>query len=56
METDKLLQMEVRVVNIGLREFARDLERCTVPVVHLDWSPPAVINPRISELLAKLGG
>ena len=42
METDKLLQMEVRVVNIGLREFARDLERCNVPVVHLDWSPPAV--------------
>ena len=25
METDKLLQAEIRVINIGLREFANDL-------------------------------
>jgi hypothetical protein len=56
METDRLLQTEVRVVNIGLREFALDLERCKVAVVHVDWSPPAVSDPRISDLLAKLGG
>lgn len=56
METDKLLQSEVRVINIGLREFARDMQSCKVPVVHVDWSPPAVIDPRISSLLAKLGG
>jgi FdrA protein len=56
METDKLLQMEVRVVNIGLREFARDMQRCRIPVVHVEWSPPAVTDPRISSLLAKLGG
>ena len=45
-ETDKLLRSEVRVVNIGLREFARDLETCEVPVVHVDWSPPAASNPQ----------
>ena len=56
METDKLLQSEVGVINIGLAEFARDLERCNVPVVHVDWSPPAVRDPRIAALLAKLGG
>lgn len=56
METDKLLQAEVRVINIGLREFANDLQSCKVPVVHVDWSPPAVTNPRIADLLAKLGG
>ena len=56
METDKLLQSELRVVNIGLREFALDLERCHIAVVHVDWSPPAVRDPRISSLLAKLGG
>ena len=56
METDNLLQSEVRVVNIGLREFALDLARCDVAVVHVDWSPPAVSDPRISSLLAKLGG
>ncbi|MEP7329279.1 MAG: hypothetical protein ABI777_08710 [Betaproteobacteria bacterium] len=56
METDKLLQSEVRVINIGLREFTRDLESCKVPVVHVQWSPPAVTDPRIASLLAKLGG
>ena len=55
-ETDKLLRSEVRVINIGLREFARDLANCKVPVVHVDWSPPAVSNPKIASLLAKLGG
>lgn len=56
METDKLLQSDVRVINIGLVEFARDLARSNVPVVHVDWSPPAVSDPRIAALLAKLGG
>jgi hypothetical protein len=56
METDSLLQSEIRVINIGLREFARDLEHCKIPVIQLDWSPPAVSNPKIADLLAKLGG
>ncbi|MBX9591849.1 MAG: hypothetical protein K2X43_21360 [Hyphomonadaceae bacterium] len=55
MEIHKLLQAEIRVVNIGLRAFARDLERCKTSVVHVDWAPPAVSNPRIAALLAKLG-
>lgn len=55
MDTDKLLQDQVRVINIGLREFARDMERVGVPVVHVEWSPPAVRDPRIADLLAKLG-
>jgi FdrA protein len=56
VETDKLLQAEIRVINIGLREFATDLRACGVPVVHVSWSPPAVSDPKIAELLAKLGG
>ena len=56
MEIDKLLQSQVRVINIGLREFARDMQSANVAVVHVDWSPPAVIDSRISSLLAKLGG
>ena len=52
----ELLQSQVRVVNIGLRQFALDLERANVPVVHVDWSLPAVTDPRIASLLAKLGG
>ncbi|MGE5170809.1 MAG: hypothetical protein ACM3JC_10640 [Rudaea sp.] len=56
MEVDKLLRSELRVVNIGLRQFASDLAACKAPVVHVDWSPPAVADPRIADLLARLGG
>lgn len=55
-ETDKLLKSDVRVVNVGLREFARNLSACKIRVVHVDWSPPAVTNPKVASLLAKLGG
>lgn len=56
MKTDDLLQSDLRVVNVGLRSFADDLTACEVAVVHVDWSPPAVTDPRIASLLAKLGG
>jgi hypothetical protein len=56
MRIDELLQSDVKVVNIGLREFARDLERTGTPVIHVDWSPPPVRDPKIASLLAKLGG
>ena len=55
METDKLLQSEVRVINIGLQSFAHDLEARKTAVVHVDWSPPAVRDPRLASLLSKLG-
>ena len=55
-EVDKLLKSEIRVVNIGLREFARNLEACNVSFIHVDWSPPAASDPKIKSLLAKLGG
>jgi FdrA protein len=56
MKTDELLQSELRVVNVGLRAFADDLAACDVEVVHVDWSPPAVTDPRIASRLAKHGG
>jgi hypothetical protein len=43
-----------RVVNIGLPQFARDLARAGVPVVHLDWRPPAGGDPALVDLLAQL--
>ena len=45
METDKLLQVEVRVINIGLREFALDLERCQAGVVHVGGERPQDQQP-----------
>jgi len=52
----QLLSSEVRVVNVGLIGFAQDLESSGAHVVHVAWSPPAVTNPRMADLLAKLGG
>jgi hypothetical protein len=51
----QLLSGEVRVVNVGLIGFAHDLEKSGASVVHVDWSPPAVTDPKLSALLAKLG-
>ena len=43
-----------RVVNIGLEGFARDLAGLGVPVVHVDWRPPAQGDVRLAEWLARL--
>ena len=52
---DRLLNDEVRVINIGLRGFADDLKSRKTPVVHVDWSPPRAMDPTISKLLEKVG-
>ncbi len=49
-----LFSAEVRVINVGLESFALDLERLGVPVVHVQWSPPAGGDPRRAALLAAL--
>ncbi len=50
----KLLTSKVEVINIGLEGFARDLKKQGVPIVHVDWSPPAGGNPKLLALLSKL--
>jgi hypothetical protein len=49
-----LLRGEVEVVNIGLPGFAAELREAGVKVVQLDWAPPAIADPRLRRLLAKL--
>jgi hypothetical protein len=44
------------VINIGLQSFAHDLQIRKTAVIHVDWSPPAVRDTRITNLLSKLGG
>jgi len=56
IEVDKLLRTGVRVINVGLHEFAHNLADCEAKVIEVDWSPPAVTDPKILELLTKLGG
>ena len=50
-----LLTGDVKVVNVGLEGFVKDLLDCDIEVVHVDWSPPAGGDPEMAALLAKLG-
>ena len=54
MSIQKLLSGAPRVVNIGLSAFAQDLAAQHVPVVQVDWRPPAQGKRHLAELLARL--
>ena len=49
-----LLSRPPRVVNVGLDLFAQALAQLGVPVVHVDWRPPAGGDPRLVALLERL--
>src|SRR5262249_16895137 len=51
---EPLLGRSPRVVSLGLGIFAEDLERLGVPVVHLDWRPPATASPALVSALERL--
>ncbi len=50
-----LLTTPVSVINVGLEGFADELRAVGVPVVHVQWQPPAGGDARLAALLAKLG-
>jgi hypothetical protein len=52
---ESLLNAPLKVVNLGLESFARELAQQGVEVVHVDWTPPAGGDPALAELLSKLG-
>ncbi len=52
---ETLLQAPLQVVNVGLDSFADDLAAQDVPVARLDWSPPRELDPKLVDLLKKLG-
>jgi len=54
MSCETLFNQPLRVINIGLEGFAEDLEAAGVPVVHLDWRPPAGGDPKMTALLASV--
>lgn len=54
-KSNQLLHSPLRVINLGLEAFAGDLNDQGVEVVHVNWSPPAGGDPKLAELLAKLG-
>lgn len=50
-----ILKQPIKVINVGLEGFAGELGAQGVPVVHIQWSPPAGGNPKLADLLSKLG-
>ena len=46
---------QLKVINIGLERFAEDLRKDGVPVIQMDWRPPAGGVRRLIALLDSLG-
>jgi hypothetical protein len=55
-DKERLLAKALKVINIGIKTFAEDLERQGVEVVHVDWKPPAEGDLEILSLLDRLDG
>ncbi len=49
-----ILDREVRVINIGIERFSEDLKQANVPVIQMDWRPPAGGDRKLIELLDSL--
>lgn len=51
---DELLQQGPIAINIGVYDFAENLQIQGIQVVHVNWSPPAGGDPELMELLDQL--
>jgi hypothetical protein len=51
---ENLLNEPVVVINLGLKEFAENLEKQDVEVVQVDWAPPAGGDEEMIQLLDRL--
>ncbi|MEW5784586.1 MAG: fdrA domain protein [Bacillota bacterium] len=54
MSIQSLLNSEVKVINLGLEDFARNLKEQAVDVLHVRWQPPAMGDQNLLSLLDKL--
>ncbi len=50
----KLFKSEVRVVNVGLEHFYRELRRQGVAVAHVVWSPKPELEEDLKRVLEKV--
>lgn len=51
---NKLFKEDLRVINMGLESFNKDLKKQKVKTVQVDWKPPAGGNEKMLSLLDKL--
>lgn len=51
---DRLLATPVAAINIGVEDFAENLDAQEAQVVHVNWTPPAGGDPEIIAILDKI--
>ena len=51
---DRLLATPVAAINLGVEDFADNLEAQDAQVVHVNWTPPAGGDPEIIAILDKI--
>ena len=51
---DRLLATPVVVINLGVEDFAENLEVQGAQVLHVNWTPPAGGDPEIIAILDKI--
>ena len=49
-----LFNQPLKVINVGIPSFADDLKIQNVPVVHVEWRPPAGGNKKVIALLDRI--
>ena len=51
---DRMLATPVAAINIGVEDFAENLEAQDAKVLHVNWTPPAGGDPEIIAILDKI--
>ena len=51
---DQLLATPVAAINLGVEDFAENLEAQGAQVIHVNWSPPAGGDQEIIAILDKI--
>ena len=53
-KVNELFNEELKIINIGLESFYKDLKNQNVQSIHVDWRLQASGNKKMASLLAKL--
>ena len=51
---DQLLASPIAAINLGVEDFAENLEAQGAQVIHVNWTPPAGGDPEIIAILDKI--
>lgn len=53
-KVNELFNKELKVINVGLESFYKDLKTQEIKAIHVDWRPTAGGNKKLSSLLSRL--